>query len=124
MSAWSADELDTLGTISEIDIAPRRADGTLWPFTTIWIVRVGDELYVRSYNGPDGSWYRAAKRSGQARIRAAGSEHDVRLEPAAATRDQIDAAYRTKYGQSTYVGTMTAHDTAATTLRIVARTSD
>ena len=53
MYEWGQDELDRLGRGDEIGIASRRADGTLRGCVTIWAVRVGDEVYVRSANGYD-----------------------------------------------------------------------
>ena len=49
---WTAEELATIAAAGEIDLVPRRPDDRLGPATTIWIVRVGDDLYVRSYRGP------------------------------------------------------------------------
>ncbi|MGH8988778.1 MAG: DUF2255 family protein, partial [Acidimicrobiales bacterium] len=80
MSKWSPQELRRTGAADEVDIAPVRADGTLRPFTTIWVVRVGNDLYVRSYRGLAGGWYRTVQRSHRARLRAAGAERDVALE--------------------------------------------
>ncbi len=119
MSTWTTAELDDLGAASEIGIAPRRDDGSLHGYTTIWVVRVGDDLFVRSYNGRDGSWYRTARRSGAARIRVGGTERDVTLEPASVDTVDVDAAYRAKYGHSSYAHAMTTGDTASTTLRLV-----
>jgi len=53
-SAWTPDELDRIGAAEEVEIAPRRADGTLRSAVPIWVVRVGDELYVRSWRGLGG----------------------------------------------------------------------
>ena len=41
-------------TAEELEIAASRPDGSLHRFTTIWVVRVGDDLYVRSYRGRNG----------------------------------------------------------------------
>nr|MDQ3825136.1 DUF2255 family protein [Actinomycetota bacterium] len=60
MTGWTAKELDVIGAADGLDIAPARPDGSLHPYTTIWVVRVGDELYVRSYRGRRGSWFRHA----------------------------------------------------------------
>ena len=57
MRNWTADDLDTIGATAEVDVAPLRPDGSLRPSTPIWIVRVGDDLYVRSYRGRRGSWF-------------------------------------------------------------------
>jgi hypothetical protein len=35
-------------------------------------VRVGDELYVRSWRGDGGRWYRAANASGEGHVSAGG----------------------------------------------------
>lgn len=51
MSTWTSDELRRVGEAEELRIAPRRHDGTLRKPVTIWVVRVGDDLYVRSYRG-------------------------------------------------------------------------
>ena len=60
MSGWSERELLLIGAANEIIIAPERGDSTPRPAVPIWVVRVGDELYVRSYRGPSGGWYRRA----------------------------------------------------------------
>ena len=49
MSAWTADELDKIGNAEELEITPLRRDGTESKWVTIWVVRVGNHLYVRSY---------------------------------------------------------------------------
>jgi hypothetical protein len=51
MSAWTSDELDRVAAASELDITPLRTDGTPRAYTTIRVVRVGDELFVRSFRG-------------------------------------------------------------------------
>jgi hypothetical protein len=121
MSVWSASELATIGTADEIHIAPDRADHTPGPAVPIWVVRVGDDLYVRSYRGPSGSWYRRARRNGSGRIRVGGVDHTVRFTSAdAGVRTQVDEAYRVKYGRygSSLVGPMTSDAVAETTLQL------
>src|SRR5689334_22351247 len=98
MADWSDEELDRLGNAGELQLASQRGDGTLRPYVTMWVVRAGDEVYVRSAHGPDNPWYRRARASGAGRIRAGGIERDVTFgdaEPDAHVR--IDAAYHTKY---------------------------
>src|SRR4051812_2814924 len=98
-STWTTDDLTTLAAADEIDVAPRRPDGTTGP-ATIWIVRVGDDLCVRSYRGSDGAWYRTARRTGEGQVRAGSDARDVRFVPAGDDVDRavIDDAYRRKYG--------------------------
>ena len=61
----------------ELQIASRRTDGTLRSFVTIWVVRSGDDIYVRSAYGTENPWYRRALASGRGRIKAGGVERDV-----------------------------------------------
>jgi hypothetical protein len=124
MSDWTAEELGNIGSADEVEIAPLREDGSLRPFVTIWVVRVGDDLYVRSYRGHDGAWFRSALRRPQGRIRAGGVDREVDFAPPDdADQDAIDQAYRTKYARyaSTYVDPMLSPDARAATLRLVAR---
>jgi hypothetical protein len=88
----------------------------------IWVVRVGDELYVRSWRGTGGAWFRAARASRAAHISAGGVEKDVELlDPEERPDDAVDAAYRQKYGRSEYVEPMVSPLARATTLRLVPR---
>jgi hypothetical protein len=58
---WTPEELAAIDAAHEIKIAGRRRDGTLRRPVTIWLVRVGDDLYVRSVNGADAAWYRGTR---------------------------------------------------------------
>ena len=42
------------------------------PFITIWVVRSGDDLYVRSAYGYANTWFQRCLTAGQGRIRVAG----------------------------------------------------
>ena len=120
MTGWGADELAAIGGAEEMEIAPDRADGTPGRATTIWVVRAADDLYVRSYRGPSGGWYRRAVRSRRGTIRAGGLERRVRFADAeAGLQARIDEAYRTKYaGHSSLVSPMVAAAAVATTLQL------
>src|SRR5947199_10520271 len=52
MDAWTTEELDRIAAADELEIASVRADGRLRNPTTIWVVRLGDDLYVRSVRPP------------------------------------------------------------------------
>ena len=124
MSDWTAEELGKIGAADELEIASVRPDGSLRPFVTIWVVRVGDDLYVRSVRGHNGSWFRSALRHPHGRIRAGGVDREADfVEPDDADQDAIDQAYRTKYARyaSTYVDPIVSPDARAATLRLVAR---
>jgi hypothetical protein len=123
---WTPEELDRIGAADELRIAPRRADGTSRRPLPIWVVRVGDELFVRSWRGDDGRWYRTVRTSGEGHVSAGGVERDVAYVAAAdEVNDAVDAAYRTKYGRySGYVEPMVAPQARATTLRLVPQGAD
>ncbi|MFC5791610.1 DUF2255 family protein [Agromyces tardus] len=122
MTTWTTDELTRIGGATELKIASRRTDGSLRPYVTIWIVRAGDDLYVRSAYGPGNPWFVRARRSGSGRIRAGGVERDVTFaEPAADAHAAIDAAYHAKYDRygANIVGTVVGPQVVATTIRLV-----
>ncbi len=88
----------------------------------MWVVRVGDYLYVRSAYGPSNPWYRRAKAVGRGRVRAGGRERDVAFEDAAVSvQPSIDQAYHAKYdgyGEQ-IVGTVVGQKAYDVTLRLV-----
>ncbi|OPG13345.1 DUF2255 family protein [Microbispora sp. GKU 823] len=124
MSTWNSDELDRIATADELRVAPRRSDGSLRRSTTIWVVRYRDDLYVRSWRGVQGGWWRTAHDTHEGRISAGGVDAEVTFCEVADPRvnDQVDSAYRAKYGHySGYVEPMVADDARATTLRLIPR---
>jgi hypothetical protein len=124
MTTWTADELDRIGAATELQLASTRPDGTLRPYVTMWAVRAGDDLYVRSAYGPDNPWYRRATASGTGRIRAGGVERDVTFTGTASdAHSAIDAAYHAKYDRygPHIVGTVVGRKAADVTIRLVPR---
>jgi hypothetical protein len=97
MSTWTSDELDRIGGAEELEIASVRPDGTLRQPVTIWVVRHGEDLYVRSVNGRTSSWFRGAQARHEAHIEAGGVGKDVQLVETDDLSDEVDAAYRAKY---------------------------
>lgn len=117
--AWdtaSARHLAEAGEIGIVVPAPDRPEVR----TPIWIVAVDDHLYVRSWKGDAGIWFRRAHRYGTGSIVAAGQRHEVRFTPAddPDLNARIDDAYRSKYGRSSYTQTMTRPPATATTMRV------
>jgi len=125
MTTWTKDELDKIAAADELQIASLRPDATLAKPVTIWVVRIGDDLYIRSYKGRGGSWFRAAQAQHAGRIRAGGVEKEVTFvdETDPGINDEIDAAYRTKYrGYSAqYVDPMVAAEARGTSIKLVPR---
>jgi hypothetical protein len=122
MTAWTKSELSRIGRADELQIASRRPDGTLRPFITIWVVRHGDDVFVRSAYGHDNPWFQRALASGQGRIRAGGVERDVVFEqPGPSVNKDLTAAYHAKYDRygPKIVGTVVSADAARSTLKLV-----
>lgn len=127
MNAWTKEELNKISNAEELEIAPRQPDGTLRKPLPVWVVRVNDNLYVRSYRGRAGAWFRAAQVTHEGRIRAGGVEKEVVFieESDPATNDRIDAAYRAKYGRyPQYVAPMVTPEVRSTTLKIIPKTTE
>jgi hypothetical protein len=125
MATWTKDELQKIGSSEELELASLRRDGTLSNAVTIWVVRVGDDLYVRSWKGNDVAWFRATQASHEGHINAGGVGKDVTFVAQADSDidQQIDAAYRTKYRRhgGRYVDPMVAPTARATTIKLVPR---
>ncbi|MGT2427072.1 DUF2255 family protein [Amnibacterium kyonggiense] len=121
--SWTEQELADVGAADELRIAARREDGTLRPAVTIWAVRAGDGLFVRSAYGRGNGWFRHALATHEGRIEAGGVSKDVRFEEVpAGDHDEVDAAYHAKYDHYSkqYVDPVVSPDSWSATLRLLA----
>jgi hypothetical protein len=123
MAAWTDDELDQIAVAEELELASTRRDGTLRNPVTIWVVRHGDDLYVRSVNGRGSSWFRGAQARHEGHIRAGGVDKDVVLVETDDLNDELDAEYRTKYRRyaASLVDPIMSPEARAATLKLVPR---
>ena len=89
----------------------------------IWIVAVGDDVFVRSVRGPKGKWNATASATGEATLEIGGRLIPVRATQVtdAAAIDAVSKAYLAKYAGSPYAQAMVAPDTLPTTLRLEPR---
>ena len=125
MGTWTHAELATIAAAEELELASARRDDTLANPVTIWVVRLADDLYVRSWKGDAGAWFRATRVRRAGHIEAGGVGKDVSFiaETDHDINDRIDAAYRAKYRRhgARYVDPMVAPTARATTIRLVPR---
>lgn len=120
MSTWTKVELDRIAAADDLHIAPFREDGeTCGTLTWIWSVVVEGELYVRAYSGTASRWHKAAMSQKAGRITSAGLTKEVAFAPVEGEINQtIDAAYRAKYGASSYLAPMVGPRARAATVLI------
>ena len=131
---WSTEQLQLLDAAVELNIAVPRPDGALGRWTTVWVVCVSQGVFVRSWHRRETGWFGRAVTTGLARIRVIGLETDVAVVDLGRTGDrsgeepqlqgelfdEVDSAYRTKYGaigDATVRAMVSAH-ARVTTLRL------
>jgi hypothetical protein len=122
MTTWTKNELNKIRNAEELQIAIRLQNGTLRNKVTIWVVRVDNNIYIRSYNGHSGSWYKSALMRHEGVIWAGGVEKNVKLIEVSDPDliDQVDAAYQSKYGRyPQFVAPMLTDDVRGTTLKLL-----
>jgi hypothetical protein len=124
MTKWTSEQLDTIGNAEEVQIASVRRDGTLRKPVTVWAVRSGDDIYLRSVRGRSGHWFRGAQDSHEGRIRAGGVQQDVTFVDAGHDIDnEVDGAYRAKYRRyaGSILNSVLTPEARSATLKLVPR---
>jgi hypothetical protein len=115
-------ELQHLADAEEITIGFLRPDGSTGS-TPVWIVRTGDDIFVRSMHGQRGGWYRRLRANPDGMVTDEAHTHLVRAEPVAdeRTKEEVTRAYSTKYGDSPYVRPLLTEEASGATLRLEPR---
>lgn len=121
MSIWLTNELSRITAADDLHIAPFREDGNTYGTPTwIWSVTVDNALYVRAYHGRQSRWYQAARRQHAGRITSAGLTKEVIFEPVEDDiQEAVDAAYRAKYHDSSYLQSMLSPRAKVATIRVI-----
>ena len=126
MTQWTSDQIDKVGRAEEVQIASVGGDGALRKLVTVWIVRHGDDLYVRSVRGRSGHWFRGTQERHEGRIRAGAVQEDVAFVDADHdVDDEVDAAYRAKYRRyaGSILNSVLTPEARSTTLKLVPRST-
>ncbi|MEF3354961.1 DUF2255 family protein [Paenibacillus sp. GYB006] len=122
---WSQEQMDAFSKADDMYISPFYSDGkTPGTPTWIWSVVADNNLYVRAYNGQNSRWYQSAVRQKAGKIKLNGEEYKVTFQPMdtdAALTEQIDKAYKDKYGNSMYLSPMLSKGPVSATVKILPR---
>jgi hypothetical protein len=124
MSTWDKASLQTLRDHEDAHIAFPNPDGTLHQPTWIWVAPGNDEVFVRSYNGPSGRWYNAARERPDGTIQCGGQSWEVTAaEVDTDELERADQAYLEKYRSylDSYLGHMLNEPSRVATLKLVPR---
>ena len=120
MGHFDADILHRLREVAEVRIRTgKHPDSSV----VIWVVVADDDVFVRSFRGTQGRWYRDLAAGGPATLEFAGQRLAVQAIPAN-DPDAIDRTSREflrKYRTSSYAQAMVQPDTLSTTLRLEPR---
>jgi hypothetical protein len=89
----------------------------------IWVVVADDEVFVRSWLGAKGRWYRDLATGGLAALELAGRRIEVQAFPAsdAASVARASAEFLRKYQSSSHAQEMVHSEILPTTLRLEPR---
>jgi hypothetical protein len=112
-----------LESVEEIQIETSRGDGAPVHRTIVWPVVDQGVVYVRSYRGPDGRWYREALENPDVVIHVAGEAVPARAvhAPDQESIEHATAGFQRKYAASADVEAMVRADVLETTIRLEPR---
>jgi hypothetical protein len=120
MNRFDTDSLRDLLSAKEVSI---RTDKHPDSAVVIWVVVTDDEVFVRSFRGTKGRWYRDLATGGPATLEFAGRSLRVQAIPAndPAAIDRASRAYLGKYRSSSYAQAMVQPEMLPTTLHLEPR---
>jgi hypothetical protein len=113
-------DAETMHELRDVDELAIRTDKHPKSAVVIWVVVADDEVFVRSWRGAKGRWYRDLAAGGVATLEWAGRSLPVQAFPAS----DPDAVARTsreflsKYRRSSHAQEMVRPETLPTTLRL------
>jgi hypothetical protein len=120
MASFDAETLRQLSTAREVSI---RTDKHPKSDVVIWVVVAENEVFVRSWRGARGRWYRDLAQGGLASLELNGSRLPVRAVPAndPATIARVSDGFMQKYRTSSHAPEMVRPETLPTTLWLAPR---
>jgi hypothetical protein len=120
MAKFDPDTLRELRDVRELRIRAGKHPKT---GVVIWIVVADDEVFVRSWLGARGRWYRDLAPGGPATLEFTGRRIDVQAFPASddASIARASAEFLRKYQPSSHAPEMVRSEILSTTLRLEPR---
>jgi hypothetical protein len=119
---FDRETLQLLDETKEVRVETRRDEDAPVHRTTIWVVTVSGDVFVRSVRGEKGRWYREVSENPSAALHVGDRRIPAR---AVAVTDQptveaVSDAYRSKYGRTSPASTraMVQPETLTTTLKL------
>ena len=117
MTSFDADTLRSLREVAEVRIRTGKHPQSA---VVIWVVADDDNVFVRSFRGAKGRWYRDLVAGGPATLEFAGQTLAVQAVPAndSAAIERVSREFLRKYRTSSYAQATVQPDILATTLRL------
>jgi hypothetical protein len=122
-TTWPTAELAELTSAEELVLVLTR-DGSESVRVPVWVVAIGDEVYLRSYKGVTSMWFRRVQADANQAIQLSSGQRLVRFENVErhdAINKSIDAEYNRKYARFDYVNAMSEPAAVDATLRMLPR---
>jgi len=117
MTNFDADTLRELRDVREVHVRTEKHPKSA---VVIWVVVADDEVFVRSWQGAKGRWFRDLAAGGPATLEFAGGRLAVQAipanDPAAVARASRE--FLRKYQQDTHAQEMVRSEILRTTLRL------
>jgi hypothetical protein len=120
VTKFDANTLRELRDMQEVAIRTEKHPSSA---VVIWVVVADDQVFVRSWRGAKGRWYRDLAAGGPATLEFAGHRLAVQAFPASdqAAVTRASGEFLTKYWRSTHAREMVRSETLPTTLRLEPR---
>jgi len=120
VARFDAETLRQLRAAREVSIRTEKHPDSA---VVIWVVVAGDDLFVRSWRGTRGRWYRDLAAGGPASLELGGRRLSVQAIPAndAAAIARVSEEFLRKYQGSSHAQEMVRTEILPTTLRLEPR---
>lgn len=120
MTRFDVDTLRDLRSTKEVRIRTGRHPESA---VAIWVVVADDAVFVRSFRGARGRWYRDLAAGGEGMLEGAGRQLAVQAIPEhdPTAIERVSGEFLRKYGPGPYAEAMVKQEILATTLRLEPR---